>query len=65
MNSLRRFWGNLRTSFWFLQSMIVVFSIGLAADSSPALYQLENRAVRAVAARALDRPHGWTYIIDA
>jgi len=31
VNSLRRFWGNLRTSFWFLPSLIVVFSIGLAA----------------------------------
>ncbi|MBE0689024.1 MAG: DUF2254 domain-containing protein [Anaerolineae bacterium] len=31
MNSLRRIWGNLRASFWFLPSLIVAFSIGLAA----------------------------------
>jgi uncharacterized membrane protein len=30
VNSVRRFWGNLRTSFWFLPSLIVAFSIGLA-----------------------------------
>jgi len=31
VNSPRRFWGNLRTGFWFLPSLIVAFSIGLAA----------------------------------
>ena len=39
MNTLRKFWGNLRTSFWFLPFLIVAFSIALAvgliaADSS-------------------------------
>ena len=30
MNTLRRFWGNLRTSFWFVPFLIVAFSIALA-----------------------------------
>ena len=39
MNTLKRFWGNLRTSFWFVPFLIVAFSIALAvaliaADSS-------------------------------
>lgn len=39
MNALKRFWGNLRTSFWFVPFLIVAFSIALAfallaADSS-------------------------------
>ncbi len=29
LNALQRFWGNLRTSFWFLPFLIVVFSIVL------------------------------------
>jgi len=31
VNALRRHWGNLRTSFWFLPSLIVTFSVALAA----------------------------------
>ena len=31
LNTLRRFWGNLRTSFWFVPFLIVTFSIALAA----------------------------------
>lgn len=30
MNALKRFWGNLRTSFWFVPFLIVAFSIALA-----------------------------------
>lgn len=30
MNKLKRFWGNLRTSFWFVPSLIVAVSIALA-----------------------------------
>ena len=30
MNKLKRFWSNLRSSFWFMPSLIVVFSIALA-----------------------------------
>ncbi|MFH1871568.1 MAG: DUF2254 domain-containing protein [Pseudomonadota bacterium] len=30
MNKLKRFWGNLRTSFWFVPSLIVAASIALA-----------------------------------
>ncbi len=30
MHSLKRFWRNLRTSFWFVPSLIVAFSIALA-----------------------------------
>ena len=31
MNKLKHLWGNLRASFWFLPSLIVAFSIALAA----------------------------------
>ena len=30
MNKLKRFWSNLRSSFWFMPSLIVVVSIGFA-----------------------------------
>lgn len=30
LNALKRFWGNLRTSFWFVPFLIVAFSIALA-----------------------------------
>ena len=30
MNKLKRFWSNLRTSFWFVPSLIVAGSIALA-----------------------------------
>jgi uncharacterized membrane protein len=30
MNKLKRFWSNLRSSFWFMPSLIVLASIGFA-----------------------------------
>lgn len=59
MNGLKRFGSNLRTSFWFVPTLIVVLSTIASLTSSPArrpILREEAECIGELAGRAIESP---------